>query len=166
MLGLGIRVAVGLAVVWISVKLRGFLRSKWLLRKLPGPKGDLLVGQLPVLASAQHHNILAQWAAQFGGIYKMRLAHINVSVFWLAALPAIMSRMPCEQEGMVCAGGGGHRPLPHCGSPGQGHRDREEHRRGVLEVQHGVLSYCCRCIPCHLAWHTHRDGMAAAAAAC
>ena len=78
MLALGIRLAATLVVVWISAKVRDCLRSMWLLRKLPGPNGNLLVGQLPVLASAQHHNILAQWAAQFGGIYRMRLAHVNV----------------------------------------------------------------------------------------
>jgi hypothetical protein len=76
MLGIGVLVAV--AVTWFSVKLAEWLRCVRLLSKLPGPRGHPLVGQLPVLASPQHHNTLAQWAAQFGGIYKMRLAHVNV----------------------------------------------------------------------------------------
>lgn len=78
-LELGLRTVAVLIIVHSVLKLSEWIRCNLLLRRLPGPDGNLILGQLPVLARSDHHNVLARWAAQFGGIYRMRLAHINVS---------------------------------------------------------------------------------------
>lgn len=74
-LQLSLRASSALAVVCIVLKIIEWIRCFKLLRKFPAPEGNVFLGQLPVLARPDHHNVLAQWAARFGGIYRMRLAH-------------------------------------------------------------------------------------------
>ncbi len=80
-----LRAIAALVAVYTVVKVMEWVRCMRLLRTLPAPEGDLFLGQLPVLARPDHHNVLAQWAGRFGGIYRMRLAHKLVRlriVFW------------------------------------------------------------------------------------
>lgn len=79
-LKLGLRAVVVLVVIYILLKIVEWVRCTLILRKLPAPDGNPLLGQLPVLARPDHHNVLAKWAADLGGIYRMRLAHINVGL--------------------------------------------------------------------------------------
>ena len=69
---------VGTYTVILCLHVVEWMRCARLLSKLPVPKGHPVLGQLQVLASPQHHIMLAKWAAELGGIYRMRLAHINV----------------------------------------------------------------------------------------
>ena len=62
-----------------------WLRCRNILKKLPAPAGGDLLGQLSVLSRPDHHNVLTQWAAELGGIYRMRLAHINVKIYHSSA---------------------------------------------------------------------------------
>ncbi len=55
-----------------------WLRCRRILSRLPAPAGGDVLGQLSVLSRPEHHNVLTQWAVELGGIYRMRLAHINV----------------------------------------------------------------------------------------
>lgn len=98
----------GIYVVTLVVQVIEWIRCSHILRKLPEPKGHPLLGQLQDLASPQHHITLAKWAAQLGGIYRMRLAHMNVSFLnfqppvvgheiTTCALPTFLVLLPCRR---------------------------------------------------------------------
>ncbi len=88
---LSLRAIAALAAVCVILKVLEWIRCMKILGKLPAPDGNLFLGQLPVLARSDHHNVLAQWAAQFGGIYRMRLAHKHVRL-------RVVFRRCCSQE--------------------------------------------------------------------
>ena len=79
LLGAALCTLVGTYAVVLSARIIEWMRCTLLLRTLPVPKGHPVLGHLQVLASPQHHIILAKWAAELGGIYRMRLAHLNVT---------------------------------------------------------------------------------------
>ena len=80
-LGLCGTVANTIGIIWTLLYVLEWFRCNRILGKLPGPAGGDLLGQLTVLSRPDHHNILCQWAAELGGIYRMRLAHMNVSSY-------------------------------------------------------------------------------------
>ena len=86
LLGAALCMLVGTYAVMLSAKIVEWIRCTRLLRTLPGPEGYPVLGQLQVLASPQHHIILAKWAAELGGIYRMRLAHMNVTFHPVSAV--------------------------------------------------------------------------------
>ena len=57
----------------------GWVRAWAILRRMPGPPGELM-GQLKHFnsAGAGQHKTLCQWARQYGGIFRVRLANVNV----------------------------------------------------------------------------------------
>lgn len=77
--GLGWTFATTICVIWAALCVLEWFRRKSVLSKLPTPSGGGVLGQLSVLRRPDHHNVLAQWAAELGGIYRMRLAHMNVN---------------------------------------------------------------------------------------
>ena len=70
-------VCVGAALAGLRVA--AWLRAYLILRRLPGPQGHLVLGQLGDVVKPDHHRTLHRWACKYGGIYRMRLAHIHVS---------------------------------------------------------------------------------------
>ena len=70
-------VCVGAALAGLRVA--AWLRAYLILRRLPGPQGHLVLGQLGDVVKPDHHRTLHKWACKYGGIYRMRLAHIHVS---------------------------------------------------------------------------------------
>jgi hypothetical protein len=71
------------AAAWLGAALAALRLAAWgraylALRRLPGPTGSWLLGQLREIVRPDHHRTLSRWAAQYGGIYRMRLAFINV----------------------------------------------------------------------------------------
>jgi hypothetical protein len=61
----------------------------------------MLLGQLSVLSRPDHHDVLAKWARKFGGIYRMRLAHINVGTYnqffcQCTESPVVYGTLACE----------------------------------------------------------------------
>jgi len=57
-----------------------WLRAWLILQKMPGPKGGI-TGQLKYFndSSVGQHKAVMKWAREFGSIYRVRLANINVS---------------------------------------------------------------------------------------
>ena len=76
--GLCLTCANSIGIIWAALFVLEWMRCSFMLSKLPAPAGGSILGQLSVLSRPDHHNVLTQWAAQLGGIYRMRLAHINV----------------------------------------------------------------------------------------
>lgn len=62
-----------------GLRLAAWLRAYLILRRLPGPRGHPVLGQLGDVVKPDHHRTLHRWACKYGGIYRMRLAHIHVS---------------------------------------------------------------------------------------
>jgi len=148
---LGLRTVAVLGIVYIALKVSEWIRCNLMLRTLPGPDGSLLLGQLPVLARPDHHIVLAKWTAQFGGIYRMRLAHMNVS-FRFKDTAACGGQTDCSlvlqtairralslklRMAFPCTGCGGDGSKLDSRGPWKGDRDREEHRGRVFQVQRG-----------------------------
>ena len=98
---LGLRAVVVLVAIYILLKIAEWVRCTLILRKLPAPDGNPLLGQLPVLARPDHHNVLAKWAADLGGIYRMRLAHIIVG---LCLIIRVLSGLPAAVREAGCLG--------------------------------------------------------------
>ena len=87
------------AVIWIVLYVWEWMRCKRIISRLPAPSGGDLLGQLSVLSRPDHHDILTQWAAQLGGIYRMRLAHMNVRDFVVDLLcnaPTVVMPVSCN----------------------------------------------------------------------
>ena len=59
--------------------LAAWIRACLVLRCMPGPPGGLM-GQLKHFNNSKlgYHKIVCQWARQYGGIYRVRLANVNV----------------------------------------------------------------------------------------
>ena len=69
-------VCVGAALA--GVRLAAWWRAYLTLRRLPGPQGHPVLGQLRDIVKPDHHRTLHSWACEHGGIYRLRLAHIHV----------------------------------------------------------------------------------------
>ncbi len=67
----------------LAPRILEWLRACWVLRSMPGPMGGIM-GQLKYFNDSvvgQHKSVL-RWAREFGGIYRVRLANVNVSPPW------------------------------------------------------------------------------------
>ena len=54
-------------------------RRAYFLSRIPGPKGDMLGGQMKHFSErSDHHKALRRWAAEFGGLYRIRLVDTTV----------------------------------------------------------------------------------------
>ena len=73
--------AASLAVTVAGIRLAAWCRAYLILRRLPGPRGDPVMGQLQDIGRPDHHKTLLRWADMYGGIYRIRLAYVNVR--WL-----------------------------------------------------------------------------------
>lgn len=51
-----------------------------ILSALPGPREHWLLDSLPVTSSAEHHLVMLRWTKELGGIYRIRIGHVHVSV--------------------------------------------------------------------------------------
>ena len=65
--------------VWLAYRLFPWLRKTAYLSRLPVPKGNWLFGHLATMDRFDHHKVMTDWAAQLGGIYRMRMAWVHVS---------------------------------------------------------------------------------------
>ena len=65
--------------VWLAYRLFPWLRKTAYLSRLPAPKGNWLFGHLSTMDRFDHHKVMTDWAAQLGGIYRMRMAWVHVS---------------------------------------------------------------------------------------
>ena len=56
-----------------------WIRACLILRCMPGPPGGLM-GQLKHFNNSKlgYHKIVCQWARQYGGLFRVRLANVNV----------------------------------------------------------------------------------------
>lgn len=54
------------------------LQAYLALLSLPTPKGTRLLGHLKFIGMYNHHQILTKWAAELGGLYRIRLGFIQV----------------------------------------------------------------------------------------
>ena len=59
--------------------LAAWIRACLILRGMPGPPGGLM-GQLKHFNNSKlgYHRIVCQWARQYGGLFRVRLANVNV----------------------------------------------------------------------------------------
>lgn len=80
-----------------------WIRACLILRRMPGPPGGLM-GQLKHFNSSKlgHHKAVCQWARQYGGLFRVRLANVNVRPVNCMALHTAAFR----RAGMACL-------LPH-----------------------------------------------------
>lgn len=79
----------------LAPRLAEWLRACWVLRNMPGPKGGIM-GQLKSFndSTVGQHKAVVRWAREFGGIYRVRLANVNVSRPWTCT-PASRNLMLC-----------------------------------------------------------------------
>ncbi|KAK9846641.1 hypothetical protein WJX81_008242 [Elliptochloris bilobata] len=91
------------AALCVTATVAGMRFAAWCsaylaLRGLPGPKGDLVLGQLKDVVKPDHHRTLFKWACQYGGIYRIRLAHIHAVVVTDPQLIAVVLGKDTEIE--------------------------------------------------------------------
>ncbi len=76
------------ALAATAVRAARWLRRALLLRRIPGPRGALVGGQMAHFSQrSDHHKALQRWAAEFGGIYRIRLVDTTARrapCFWPA----------------------------------------------------------------------------------
>ena len=65
-------IAFGIPKIW------RWFRTCLALSSLPTPAGNFLLGHLRHIGQYNHHQILTRWAADLGGIYRLRLGLIQV----------------------------------------------------------------------------------------
>ena len=73
------RAALSLVLSVLLAKAWKWARRIYLLSRIPGPKGDRLGGQMKHFSQrSDHHKSLQRWAAEYGGIYRIRLVDTTV----------------------------------------------------------------------------------------
>ena len=66
-------------LVLCAARAARWARRQFLLSRIPGPKDDLVSGQMKHFSQrSDHHKALQRWAAEFGGIYRIRLVDTTV----------------------------------------------------------------------------------------
>ena len=71
--------ALASALFVLLAKAWPWARRIYILGRIPGPKGDLLGGQMKHFSQrSDHHKALQRWAAEFGGLYRIRLVDTTV----------------------------------------------------------------------------------------
>lgn len=132
------RAAVAIALSVLVAKAWTWCRRIYLLSRIPGPKGEVLGGQMKHFSQrSDHHKALQRWAAEFGGLYRIRLVDTTVR------LGTRRVADPCQRGSStdaLCADDSGVRPAVggHCA--GARHRGGEERRGSLLAPGH--------CAPC------------------
>ena len=68
------RVVLATSLPVLLAKAWTWARRIYCLSKIPGPKGDILGGQMKHFSQrSDYHKALQRWAAEFGGLYRIRL---------------------------------------------------------------------------------------------
>ena len=68
----------GIGFARCAVQLRTWLAREQRLRSIPMPRPHWLLGNLETLRRSDHHLVMRQWADELGGIFRLRLGHIQV----------------------------------------------------------------------------------------
>ena len=74
-----------------------WLQTFLALSSLPTPPGTWLLGHLKYISLHNHHQVLTRWAAELGGLYRIRLGFIQVSP---ACVGTVLERSP--RQGASC----------------------------------------------------------------
>lgn len=70
----------GLAVLFLLLRASRVIKRLLALRKLPGPRQSLVMGNLSAIQQAPIHHLFLKWVHEFGPVFAIRLLNSNAVV--------------------------------------------------------------------------------------